>query len=294
MKTFYKLLGVVLSVSMMTLITGCGGGGGTTATTSTVSMSVTDAPIDDENVDGVYVTFTALRYQYNDSNDSWQDVDLNGSRTINLLALQDGNYTVLDTTELPAGEIRHVRFVLDLDNCYITFKDDTQTQLKLDIPSGGQTGYKSVNGFVIATGGVTNITADFDVRKSVTVTGKGVYKLKPTIRLVDNIEIGEIDGTLNVDANNSAMIVYAYQDGTWDDNQTDPANDFNNAVTSANATDGNFTFAWLTAGTYDLVVAGYDNTGAFENIIGFVPDVTVSPNSTTTVDITSDTLQDTM
>ena len=105
MKFFHKLIGFVLSLTIMTLISGCGGGGGTTTASNTgqILLNLTDAPTDDENVKGVYVTFNALRYQYADSNDSWQDVDLNESRTINLLDLQDGNTTLLNQVELPAG-----------------------------------------------------------------------------------------------------------------------------------------------------------------------------------------------
>ena len=59
MKNFHKLIGIVLSLTLMTLISGCGGGGeGTSSTasnTGTVSLRLTDAPTDDKNVKGVYV-----------------------------------------------------------------------------------------------------------------------------------------------------------------------------------------------------------------------------------------------
>ena len=45
----------------MTLISGCGGG--SSATTGTASMNVADAPVDDENVLGVYVAFDAVEYK---------------------------------------------------------------------------------------------------------------------------------------------------------------------------------------------------------------------------------------
>lgn len=304
MNIFHKLIGIVLSLTLMTLISGCGGGGDTTsattatASTGTVALSLTDAPTDDENVKGVYVTFTALRYQYKDSNDSWQDVDLNESRTINLLDFQDGNITLLNKVELPAGEIAHVRFVLDTNNCYITFHEGP-TQ-KLEVPSGEQTGYKSTNGFVIAAGGTTNITADFDVRKSVTVTGntkndnsKVTYKLNPTIRLIDNIEVGEINGTMTLDANvSSKVIVYAYEDGTFDSNESNATNNFGNAIISTDATDGDYVLPWLTTGVYDLVVVEFDNLGDFVNILGYINNVTVVTDETVSVDITDETLED--
>jgi hypothetical protein len=287
----------------MTLISGCGGGGGTSSTasnTGTVSLRLTDAPTDDENVKGVYVTFDALRYQYADSNDSWQDVDLNESRTINLLDLQDGNTTLLNQVELPAGEIAHVRFVLNTNECYVDLV--VGGMQPLEVPSGDQTGFKAIGGFTIPAGGTVNVTADFDVRKSVTVTGnveKNVnvtYKLRPTIKIIDNIEVGEINGTmtLDLDENVSSVIVYAYEDGSWDANESNSTNNFGNAVLSTDATDGSYTLPWLTVGTYDLVVASQDVNGTFKDILGYINDVFVMTGETTSQDITDDTLADTL
>ena len=296
MKNLHKLIGFVLSLTLMTLISGCGGGGGTTtaSNTGTVSLRLTDAPIDDENVKGVFVTFNALRYQYADSNDSWQDVDLNESRTIDLLTLQDGNTTLLNQVDLPAGEIAHVRFVLDLDNCYITFNDETNTSLELEVPSGAQTGYKAIGGFTIPAGGTVNVTADFDVRKSVTATGNGRYKLRPTIKIIDNVEVGEINGTMTLDANGSKVIVYAYTDGSFDNNESNATNNFGNSVLSTDATDGSYILPWLTTGIYDLIVVATDTTGVFENILGYINNVSVTTGETTQQDITDETLEDTL
>ncbi len=308
MKIFHTLIGFALSLTIMTLISGCGGGGTSSSpisesgdtvpssSTGEVVLKLTDAPTDDANVKGVYVTFDALRYQYADSNDSWQDVDLNESRTINLLDLQDGNTTLLNHVELPAGEISHVRFVIDTDDCWIDFFEGEIQPL--EVPSGDQTGFKAIGGFTIPAGGIVNVTADFDVRKSVTVTGnvdKNVnvrYKLRPTIKIIDNTEVGEINGTMTLDANGSKVIVYAYTDGGFDSNESNTS--FSNAVLSTDATDGSYTLPWLTVGTYDLVVASHDVNGTFENILGYINDVVVITGEITSQDITVDTLVDTL
>ncbi len=274
MKRFHKLIGIVLSLTIITLITGCGGS--SSSSTGTATMNITDAPVDDENVKGVYIAFDAVHYKPADA--EWVVEELNETRVINLLDLQEGNSTFLAQTELPAGRINQVRFIINEAESFIELVDEGNQSLT--VPSGEE---KIVGGFVVPAGGDINVTADFNVRKSLVLDAKG-YKLKPTIRIIDNSQVGEINGTLSVDANNSTMIVYAYTDGTWDEATEVP--DFPNAVTSADATDGSFVLPWLTAGTYDLVVAGHDNTGAFENIIGVVENVSVTADGTTPIDIT--------
>lgn len=267
------------------LLNGCGSGSSTTAATEpsgTVALSLTDAPADNEAISGVYITFDSLHYQYADSNDSWQEVNLTESRTINLLALQDGNTTLLNQVDLPAGEIAHVRFMIDTQKCYIVVDEQNQT---LEVSSGDQTGYKAIGGFTIPAGGTVNVTADFDLRKSLTVTGNNRYKLNPTIKIVDNSEVGEINGTITVDTNGSTAVIYAYADGTWDSNETNSTNNFSHAVSSTKVSNGTYVLPWLTVGTYDLAVLAYDVNGNFEAVMGFVNNVTVSPNQTTTQNI---------
>lgn len=294
MKQLIAALGLTLSL----ILSGCGGGtDGTTSGSNTgmVALSLTDAPTDHEDITGVFVTFTGIEYKYadeNDSNDKWEAIDLNESRTIDLLTLQDGNTTLLQHVELPAGEIEAVRFVLDTAQCYIEILGEPTP---LNVPSGDQTGYKAIGGFTIPAGGTVNVTADFDVRKSIAIRGNtGLYNLRPTIKIINNIEVGEINGTMNVDVNGSQAILYAYSDGTWDDNETNETNNFSNAVLSTDATDGDFTLPWLTTGTYDLVLVSYTNTAEFESVLGFINNVNVEADTTTTVDINDTNLEDTL
>jgi hypothetical protein len=274
MNIFQKLMGVVLSVTLMTLISGCGGGSSTT--TGTASMNIADAPVDDENVLGVYVAFDAVHYK--PAGSEWVVEELNETRVINLLDLQDGNSTLLTSqTELPVGRINQIRFIINPAMSFIELVDRNDT---LTVPSQVE---KVVGGFVVPAGADINITADFDLRKSLVLDAKG-YKLKPTIKIVDNSQVGEVSGTVSNINGSTTVIVYAYTNDTFDEAQ-ESANDFANAATSSDATDGDYTLAWLAAGTYDLVVVELDVNGQNPTVLGVVQDVVVTEDGKTTQDI---------
>ena len=298
MKKFHNLIWIVLSLTMITLITGCGGGGDTTTNIpanqnkGTVSFSLTDAPTDDVNVKGVYVTFNALRYQYADSDDNWEYIELNESRTINLLDLQDGNTTLLHEIELPSGEISHVHFIIDTNECYVDlYVGGVQP---LYVPSGDEIGFEAFGGFTVEAGKTVNVTADFDVRKSVTMTENGEYILCPTIKIVDNNDVGCIKGTMDLALTRdiSSVVVYTYEDESWNINEADTTNNFSGAVLSNSVKMKSYTLPWLSIGRYDLVIVAYDSNGEFKKILGYVDDVYVMKCEITSKNITNDTLVD--
>jgi len=279
MKRFHALIGIIVSFSLMTLISGCGGGGDTTTVaTGTASMNIADAPVDDENVLGVYVAFDAVHYKPADA--EWVVEELNETRVINLLDLQDGNSTLLTSqTELPTGRINQIRFIINPDMSFIELVNEGN--VSLTVPSQVE---KVVGGFVVPAGADINITADFDVRKSL-VYHANKYSLKPTIKIVDNSQVGEVSGTVsNINAD-TTVIIYAYANDTFNDQELDPTIDFANAATSSDATDGEYTLAWLAAGTYDLVVVELDVNGQTPTVLGVVQDVVVTEDGKTTQDI---------
>lgn len=119
-------------------------------------------------------------------------------KQIDLLALNGGQTDVLlNGFVLPAGHYPWIRLMVDtagiLDS-YIVVSGGADHELT--IPSGSETGLKLNRGFDVPAGGSANFTMDFDLRKSVTVTGTGDYVLRPTIRMVDNTMVGAIAGTV--------------------------------------------------------------------------------------------------
>jgi hypothetical protein len=267
--------------------------------TGTLELYLSDAPTGAENITGVYITINEIQYHIDDQWITCEEFE--GPKTYNLLELTDGNSTLLGELVLPGGHYNQIRFMLDIPEmghfpatpgCYIEFADNSTEPLF--VPSGNTTGYKAVGEFSVPINGTVKVTADFDVRKPV-VLADSHYILKPTIRLVVNNEAGRISGLITNNSTYPDIIVFAYEDGTWVDTEDDepvgPESRFPNAVNSGKmCDDGHYTIPLLAAGTYDLVVAGY-NAEVFGEVLGFISDVEVESNQTTHQDIDTDALE---
>ena len=113
-------------------------------------------------------------------------------RYFNLLDLMNGASVVLGDTSLPAGHYTQIRLIIE-DSCYII---DGEGRHELTIPSGTQTGIKLIHSFDIESDIVYELLLDFNVEKSIVITGNGQYKLKPTIRVVPVVISGSISGKI--------------------------------------------------------------------------------------------------
>jgi hypothetical protein len=156
--------------------------------TGTLKLYLCDAPLDAENVTGVYITINEIQYHLDGQ---WITCEeFVGPQTYNLLELTGGNSALLGELTLPAGNYAQIRFILDIPDkgshpanpgCYIEFADNSTEPLFT--PSAGETGYKAIGQFEVTANGTVVVTADFDARKAVVVAGSS-YILKPTIKLI--------------------------------------------------------------------------------------------------------------
>lgn len=283
MKT-YGVVGALISAIFFIVLSSCSGSG--SSNTGTLSLNLSDAALVDEaNVTGVYITVTDI--QYHAAGGGWQSMEeFNTSiNPINLLEWQEGQTISLGDFQMPSGKYTQLRFMLDATEegtvpksnpgCMIEFNGDNNETLY--VPSGSQTGYKAIGNYEVPINGAVTMTADFDVRKSIVVSGDGsYYKLKPTIRLVVTDEAGTISGNVTNMESNASYVIYAYEydaDGntTWsvsetdDPNPSDPADvRFGNALNSNLVKeDGSYKLPFLAAGNYDLIIAKYDGNGDY-------------------------------
>jgi len=186
-------------------LAGCGGsddGNGL------LTLKITDSPVD--NATEVVVVFTGVELK--PAGDAPFSIDFCGpgdlpaecQKHIDLLQLQDGvTDDLLNNEEVPAGQYEWMRLKVlaernQNDGSYI--KLESGDQYPLFVPSGAQTGLKLVRPFVVAQGGTTRLVVDFDVRKSV-IAPPGLapnYLLKPTLRLMDELLTGTIQGQVDL------------------------------------------------------------------------------------------------
>lgn len=178
-------------------IAACGGGGSSSGETGTVSFGVTDAPATDFS--NVTVAFTELRLKPADGD--WISFPLEGFASQNLLELQGGISAPLITDEeVPAGTYTELRLIVDTDNSFVKLESSGDSTYTLAVPSGEQSGLKLKGDFVVAADTNTDFTVDFDVHKSIVDPQGGSladYLLKPSMRLVNNLEVGSITGLVD-------------------------------------------------------------------------------------------------
>ena len=182
-------------------LAGCGGGGSSPLTsTGKISVALTDAPMDDAAE--VVVVFTGVEVHGADGQTHTLDFGTN-RKSIDLMKLRNGVTSALtEGLEVPAGNYDWMRLMVLADKnsqgeSYI--KLTSGAQYPLWIPSGSETGLKLVRPITVAQGSTTRLIVDFDLRKSVHAPpGQDPnYILRPTLRLLDQIQVGKI--TANVD-----------------------------------------------------------------------------------------------
>lgn len=202
----------LLSLLLAATLAACGGGGGDGTATGQLSLRVTDGPVDEAR--HVYMQFRGIElhgpggtrtfYYCQDPDTSQHFVSTAACahpapRQLDLLALTGGESAqLLDREVLRAGRYQWARLLVDAEpgvrDSYIVIGEN---EYPLGIPSGDETGLKLNRGFTVPAGGLADFTVDFDLRKSVHGRSGDEYLLRPTLRIVDNVQVGAIAGEVN-------------------------------------------------------------------------------------------------
>ena len=275
----------------------------------TLMMEVTDAPSDDANIKGTFVTVTEVRI------DGKKFSGFSGKKTIELSAYQNGNVAALGLGNIQTGTYGNISLILDnatdqngnAPGCYTMTTDNMKYNLTGSV--SGQTEIVSSKAFEVKEKQQTNIVLDFDIRKAVTDNNgstAGGYTfvssadLNASTRLLIKTQTGGIKGNCaNYKEPNSKLIVYAYKKGAYNSSETKGQGSgnvqFKNAVTSCLADgNGNYNLSFLEEGDYDVRFATCKNNGSGQFILQSMlnlnslinlTSVSVKANTSVTLDV---------
>jgi len=259
-----------------------------------LAVAVTDAPVD--GAEAVVVQFTGVEIQ---GPDGRQTFDFASPKTIDLLELTgDESLELLPETDLTAGEYQWMRLMVNAERGVTdSYIDIDSARYSLFVPSGSQSGLKLNRPFVIAAGGLTDFTIDFDLRKSVHEPQNDAedYYLRPTLRIVDNAEVGHINGMIDPNLINaegctdsSAVYLFAGADAEVDDVDANEPEPVTTGLVEVN-NDGDYVYeiGFVLAGDYTLgfTCEAANDDPETDDVINFTTqNVTVTANGTVTVD----------
>ena len=137
----------------------------------------------------IFVKRVEVHKSGSDSTSGWYVIN-NDLRRFDLLQLRNGASAILGDTVLEPGQYSQIRLILSDGNYAV----DQGIQHKLTVPSGFQTGIKLNHEFTLEPNNLYELVLDFNVDKSVHVTGNGKYMMKPVIRVTPLITSGTISG----------------------------------------------------------------------------------------------------
>jgi len=173
-------------------IGGCSNGG-------ILSLHLTDAPPDTDNMSTVMVTLAAAEAHFagghfdapdgkaddgKDGHGGWVRVT-GAPKPYDLLRLQNGLTELVGELALPAGKITQIRLFIDeTATNAVTLKDGRICPLNLE--GVDKTGIKINHPFKalpIKDGRTLEVVIDFDIKESVDMAAPCVYSLKPVIKI---------------------------------------------------------------------------------------------------------------
>lgn len=191
------------------LLSACGGGS-SSGGTGTLSLGITDAPVQNEDIAEVIVCFTdVIIHPSSGGPNIEKDVrNADGTcREIDLKELTNGNSVVLGEFDIQAGNYSWIRLDIEPDNTVIVERDvvglpdevdDSEPDTlypprRLDCSSCNQSNLKLNRSFTVENAGFIAFTIDFDLQKSLTLQlplsdiprPDDAYKLRPTLRILD-------------------------------------------------------------------------------------------------------------
>lgn len=263
---------LVVPVGLALMLGGCGDGESFNegafegpAEPATITLLVTDAPVD--SVQEVNVEFAAisLRSTFGDP----IELSLAPTGAVDLLQLQGGTTaTLVAAAEVPPGSYTSFRLRVNasFDSVFDSFVVRNGGQIELEVPGGE---FDVSGSLEFGEGQASSLVIDWDLRQSLTEpVGRPGLVLEPGVRLLDTAGSGSltgtvadllIDDTLNGDATcandlvaGTGTAVYIYRGNVASPNDIQPGDvsPLTTATVSFDGSDYSYTVGFLEAGEY--------------------------------------------
>lgn len=281
------LVGLVLA--LVTL--GCGEEGGLKGT---LKISITDAPIDADQVKAVNLTITNVQGLQNGNWKAFKNFEQPVG--VNLLAYTGGKSILLIDQFATPGEFSSIKLTLNMANrnssliispqSNVVFKNGTSAPIYM--PEGKAPEVILEKSVGVHSRGVTDITLDFDLRKSIRINETGEYIFDPVVRFIETKKAGHIKAIVLSSTIPDRLVAYAYKAGTFSNNETDDSSQkivFSQAITSTAVKAKNFALGFLEDGNYDLIFARHKEDGKILEVIGQHNNIKVVAGEQTSVDV---------
>lgn len=214
-------IGSLVTMAAGALLVACGGGSSTSK--GSLSVGITDMPVDD--AERVVIAVAGLAVKPEGGAPEVLEI-FEPAVSIDLLDYQNGQVAVLlDAEPFEAGRYEWLRLIVDAsDNESDSYIVIDGGECELRIPSGAESGLKMNRPIDLSAGEHVALTIDFDLRKSIKaptgpqgdacLTG---YTLRPTLRLADNSKVGAITGDVDFTLDQSYLSdcdphVYVFQE----------------------------------------------------------------------------------
>lgn len=269
MKNYLKTVGTFLTLTLILVSCSDDDADGNRESYDT-TFKMTDAPIDDANVEAVFVTVADVKVD---------GVSLEGfsKTTFDVAALVNGQTKTLGNLKIEQGAHSNIELQLDYatdasgntPGSYVMTANGEKDQLEAESNS-----IFISDTFEVFANNTNEVVIDFDLRKTIkeeesTLSSNfefvSMTELSSGIRVVNEETTGVISGSVNDSENTSdKIIVYAYEEGTFDANaETQGSGEsdirFANAVTSSEVKGLNnaYSLNFLAEGEYEMVFVSY-------------------------------------
>ena len=259
----------------------------------TLKIAITDSPVDSKDIESVNLFITNMEGLQDGSWKSFQNFER--PLGFNLLQLTGSKSLLIVNQPVNPGEFSDLRLTLRMATRNSSLVINPQSNIErgdgstipLLLPEGATPQIVIPFATGISSRKTTDITLDFDLRKSIRKNDQGEYLLIPVIRPVNTGQSGHIKTIIKNLPAPEGTVVYAYLPGTFRSSEISNTGGtaFFNAITSAAVEKDQCELGFLEAGAYELVFARHDQDGLGVEVLGKVNGVEVVAQQKTEIEI---------